>query len=135
MDDVLLNKAVIIERCLRRVDEEYAGDPARLRNFTHQDAVVLNLQRACQAAIDIAMHVLRSEHIGVPQSSANAFDLLVEAGRIEDDLARKLRGMVGFRNIAVHEYQRLDLDILEHIVLHSRGDLVEFCALFGITIR
>ena len=87
MDDVSLNKAAIIERCLRRVAEEYAGDPARLANFTYRDAIVLNLERACQAAIDMAMHVVARDHLGVPQTTGGAFDLLAEAGRIESGLA------------------------------------------------
>ncbi len=74
-EDVLLNKAAIIERCLRRIREEYTLCP-RLNNYTHIDAITLNLERACQAAIDMAMHLLASEHLGIPQSSAHAFDLL-----------------------------------------------------------
>ncbi len=63
MDDVLLIRAAIIERCLRRIGEEYALDPSRLANLTHQDAIILNLERACQAAIDMAMHVVAQEHL------------------------------------------------------------------------
>ena len=56
-DDVVLNKASIIERCLRRVREEYADNPTNLHDdITKQDAIVLNLQRACQAAIDLSRH-------------------------------------------------------------------------------
>ena len=56
-DDVVLNKTGIIERCLRRVQEEYAGNPTNLHDdITKQDAVVLNLQRACRAAIDLSRH-------------------------------------------------------------------------------
>jgi uncharacterized protein YutE (UPF0331/DUF86 family) len=62
MDDVLLNKAAIMERCLRRVAEEYAGTPSRLLDPTHQDAIVLNLERACQAAIDAAMYLVARDH-------------------------------------------------------------------------
>ncbi|MFM7245188.1 MAG: type VII toxin-antitoxin system HepT family RNase toxin [Planctomycetaceae bacterium] len=68
-DDVSLNKLAIIERCLRRVAEEYRGDPARLENFTIQDSVVLNVQRACEAAIDMAMHVIAVRRLGVPQDA------------------------------------------------------------------
>jgi uncharacterized protein YutE (UPF0331/DUF86 family) len=89
MDDVLLNKAAIIDRCLRRIDDEYASDPLRLVDFTHQDAIVLNLERACQAAIDLGMHVVAREHLGIPQGSAQAFDLLALAGKITPDLAKK----------------------------------------------
>jgi uncharacterized protein YutE (UPF0331/DUF86 family) len=134
MDDVLLNKAGIIERCLRRVAEEYAGDPARLADFTRQDAIILNLERACQAAIGLAMHVVARERLGVPQSSAQAFDLLSGAGRISPELAGKMRRMVGFRNIAIHQYQELNLEILRWIVESGRKDFVEFCAAFSLRI-
>ncbi len=133
-DDVLLNKAAIIERCLRRISEEYSGDPARLANYTHQDAIVLNLERACQAAIDSAMHILAREHLGIPQSSAQAFDLLAAAGKISPDMAAKMRAMVGLRNVAVHQYQELKLPILRVIVETGLRDIVEFCGAFGVRI-
>ena len=54
-DDVVLNKTGVIERCLQRIEDEYDGNPSNLReNLTRQDAIVLNLQRACQASIDLA---------------------------------------------------------------------------------
>jgi uncharacterized protein YutE (UPF0331/DUF86 family) len=121
MDDVLLNKAAIIERCWRRIAEEYGADASRLADFTRQDAIILNLERACQAAIDAAMHVVAREHLGVPQSSAQAFDLLRAAGRIDSRLAGRLRAMVGFRNVAIHQYQDLNIDILRRIIEGGRS--------------
>ncbi len=70
-DNVGLNKASIIEKCIRRMHEEYNAD-ITLSNCTHLDALILNIERACQAAIDLAMHVVATEHLGVPQSRANA---------------------------------------------------------------
>lgn len=59
VDDVSLNKAAIIERCVARVRQEYAGEDANLKdNQTRQDAIILNLQRACEAAIGLAMHTM-----------------------------------------------------------------------------
>ena len=59
-DDVVLNKAATIERCLQRVLNEYAGDKQNLvANQTKQDAIILNLQRACKSSIDAAMHLVR----------------------------------------------------------------------------
>jgi uncharacterized protein YutE (UPF0331/DUF86 family) len=135
VDDVRLNKAAIIERCLRRVAEEYAGNPTRLSNSTHQDAIVLNLERACQAAVDLAMYIVAQEHLGVPQTSAEAFDLLAAAERIPSELAAKLRAMVGFRNVAVHEYQKLNLEILQRVVESEGRDLIELCRAMGLTVR
>lgn len=135
MDDVLLNKAGIIERCLRRVGEEYRGDPARLEILTHQDSIVLNLERACQAAIDMAMYVVARDHLGVPQDSADAFRLLAAAGRLDAQLAERLRRMVGFRNVAIHEYQALDVRILRSIVDSRLVDFTDLCAAIGLRVR
>ena len=69
-DDVLLNKVATIERCVRRVREEYAAAGAHFAtDFTRQDAAVLNLQRACEATLDIGHYVIRREKLGLPQSS------------------------------------------------------------------
>jgi uncharacterized protein YutE (UPF0331/DUF86 family) len=110
-DDVSLNKAAIMERCIRRMREEYDADRS-LSNPTHLDALVLNIERACQAAIDLAMHVVAKDHLGMPQSSAEAFSLLKAAGRIDDTLASRLSGMTGFRNIAIHQYQDIEPDVI-----------------------
>ncbi|MBI3782123.1 MAG: hypothetical protein HY270_01860 [Deltaproteobacteria bacterium] len=65
-DDVVLNKAAILERCIARVREEYANDDRHLtENITRQDSIILNLQRACEAAVDLAMHVVRRRRLGV----------------------------------------------------------------------
>lgn len=80
-DDVLLNKVEIIERCLRRIDEEYSGHESELdTDYTRQDSIILNLQRACEAAIDAAMHVVRLRRLGIPQDSREAFVMLREGG-------------------------------------------------------
>jgi hypothetical protein len=80
-DDVILAKSEIIERCLRRIDEVYAGDPSNLHeDFTKQDSILLNIERACQAAIDMALRVVRLKHLGLPKESREAFLRPVESG-------------------------------------------------------
>ncbi len=133
-DDVSLNKAAIIERCIRRMREEYAADPA-LAAATHLDALTLNIERACQAAIDLAMHIVADEHLGMPQGSAEAFLLLQRAGKLDPSLAVRLAGMTGFRNIAIHEYQQIDPDVIHYIVREGWKDLVEFCGALGLKVR
>ena len=124
MDDVLLNKAAIIERCLHRISEEYRGYENELEtNYTKQDSIILNLLRACEASIDAAMHLVRINKIGLPQQSRDAFTLLNEKGLLDDELCTRMQAMVGFRNIAVHNYQKVSLPILRSIL---EGDLVDF---------
>jgi len=126
-DDVILNKAAIIERCVARVRQEHGGDPRNLaENLTRQDSIILNLQRACEAAIDLAMHLVRERRLGLPQESREAFDMLLEAGLIDAPLAGRLKRMVGFRNVAVHDYRKLDLQIVESIVSERLDDFLDF---------
>ena len=127
VDDVILNKAASIDRCLERVLQEYEGHQAALRtDFTRQDAIVLNLLRACEAAIDLAMHITRVQSLGVPQSSRDAFDMLASAGYIEAGLADRLKRMVGFRNIAIHNYREISLDIVEKIITERLDDFRDY---------
>jgi len=125
-NDVILNKIATIERCIKRIHEEYGDNPENLKNFTKQDSIILNIQRACEACIDLAMHTVAEKSYGIPQSSKDAFDLLLANGFIDSDLCAKLKAMVGFRNIAVHDYQKINLQIVQKIIELHLDDLKNF---------
>ena len=125
-DDVVLNKSAIVRRCLARIQEEYRGDKSRLDDFTIQDAIVLNLLRACEAVIDLAMHRVARDRLGIPQTSRDAFEILLGNGSIISSTAQAMKNMVGFRNIAVHSYQELQRPILEAILDHHLADFETF---------
>ena len=127
VDDIVVNKAAAIERSVGRITEEYAGDPANLhQNWTKQDSIILNIQRACEASIDLAMHLVRKHKLGVPQRTRDAFDMLGGSGLLAEDLASALKNMVGFRNIAIHDYQALNLAIVQSIVERHLTDFTDF---------
>ncbi len=132
-DDVLVNKAAVIERCVRRAREEYAKGPESFAgDFTRQDAAVLNIQRACEAALDMGQHVIRRDRLGAPQSARDVFSLLEASGRISPELAERMRRMAGFRNIAVHDYQALLLPIVVAIITAHLDDFLALgAALLG----
>ena len=124
MNDVIINKIATIERCLLRINVVYAevGDNLST-DFTRQDSIVLNLQRACEASIDLANYINKQKKLGIPQSSRDAFDLLFKAALLPEDVSVNLKKMVGLRNIAVHDYQELNIDIVKFIV---ENHLVDF---------
>lgn len=124
--DVILNKSTVIDRCIERIRAEYAGSPDSLLNFTKQDSIILNLLRACEASIDIAMHVIATEHAGIPQSSRNAFEILAQRNIVSPQIASAMSAMVGFRNVAVHDYQSLNIDVVRAIVERHLGDYHAF---------
>lgn len=126
-DDVLLNKAATIERSVARAREEYARDPASFAtDYTRQDAAILNIQRACEAALDMGQHLIRRERLGLPQSARDVFTLLAQAGWIPAELAEALKRMIGFRNIAVHDYQALQLPITVAIITKHLDEQLEY---------
>lgn len=79
--------------------------------------------------IDLANLLIRERALGVPQSSRDSFNLLAEARLIEPALSERLQRMIGLRNIAVHQYQILDLAIVEAVLRHDLDDLLAFCTI------
>ena len=129
VDDLLLNKAATIERCVARARQEYAAVREHFAtDFTRQDAAVLNVQRACEAALDIGHHIVRRERLGLPQSARDVFDMLSAAGWVELALADAMKRMVGFRNIAVHDYQELLLPITVSVITEHLDEFLRFTA-------
>jgi len=126
-DDVLINKAAIIERCVARAIEEYQSDPASFaNNFTRQDAAILNIQRACEAALDMGHYLIRRDRLGVPQSARDVFALLADNNWIDKSLADSLKRMIGFRKIAIHEYQNLQLPITVKIINEHLDEFLQY---------
>ncbi|NSJ92795.1 DUF86 domain-containing protein, partial [Coprococcus sp. MSK.21.13] len=107
-NDVIYNKIAIIERCINRINEVYNNNPDNLKDYTKQDSIILNIQRACEAAIDLAMHIVSEKKLGIPQNSRDAFEVLNSNNIIDNRLMKNLKSMVGFRNIAVHNYQAVN---------------------------
>lgn len=132
-DDIILNKAAIIKRCIERMLEEYQANPS-LDNYTHIDAIILNIERACQAAIDIAMHLTSRDKLGMPQSSADAFRILSDKKIISVDIAKEMISMVAYRNIAIHEYQNVEMEIVRAIVTKHYKSFERFLKEIGVNI-
>ncbi|MBP2031339.1 uncharacterized protein YutE (UPF0331/DUF86 family) [Clostridium algifaecis] len=126
MNDVILNKISVIERCIKRINDEYDNNPENLKNYTKQDSIILNIQRACEASIDLAMHIVSEKKLGIPQNSRDAFEVLFENKIIDEKLMNNLKSMVGFRNIAVHDYQTVNLDIVREVIEKHIYDLEKF---------
>ena len=126
-DDVLINIAATIERRVARAREEYAADPDGFaKNFSRQDAAILNIQRACEPALDMGLHIIRRERLGVTQSARDCFTLLAQAHWLTPAVAEQMKRMVGFRNVAVHDYQSLQLPITLNILTLHLDDFLVF---------
>ena len=123
---VILNKYESIERCINRINEEYENNPQNLEDYTKADSIILNLQRACELVIDIAAYIVATRKLGIAQSKKDNFELLLKNNLISKEVFNNMKGMIGFRNIAVHDYQDIDEEILIDVIENHLNDLKEF---------
>jgi len=124
MDEVIINKCEFIKRCIKRIEEDY--DEEFEENYTKQDAVILNIQRAIQQTIDMGAYLIKKYKFAIPKSSREIFEILEKEKIIDKDLSDNLQKMVGFRNLAIHEYTKLNLEIIEYSIKEKIWDLIEF---------
>ena len=124
MDEILINKKTSIERCIKRIHEDFNED--FLTNYTKQDSVILNIERACQAAIDMGNRLLKIKNLGLPQSNRDTFIKLEKGYIINIELSKKMQAMAGFRNISVHDYSSVNIEVVANIVQNNLQDLVDF---------
>lgn len=128
MNEIILNKKISIERCISQIQCYYAmkNDKPFEEDFLKQDAIGMNLQRMSELAIDIANYLIKTRKLGLPQDSADAFALLRRAGLISESMMENMKGMVGFRNVLVHEYKKLDLNVMVDVIEHHLFDAQDF---------
>lgn len=127
MNDIVINKIQSIQRCIQRAREEYQADPDGFDdNYSRQDASVLNILRACEQAIDLSNHTINAHKMGIPTSSAESFDLLQQQSVIDTGLSEKLKKMIQFRNTIIHQYQKMDVEIVKSVLDSGLDDLIAF---------
>lgn len=124
--DIVLARVAIIQRCLQRIQHVTQLDPTRLDDFDIEDIFVLNLQRAIQAAIDLAAHVLVRYRLELPTTLREHFQRLEQHRLISPAVSVQMQKLCGFRNIPVYDYQALARPILKSILAEHLHDLEDF---------
>jgi uncharacterized protein YutE (UPF0331/DUF86 family) len=125
--DVLYRKIAAIERHLARIREkrEVALNEF-LADLDRQESILFNLHMAIQNCVDIAAHIVNEEGFGIAGSANELFYLIEEKGLLNPDLTERMVRSVGFRNILVHEYSKVDLEIVYQVAKHDIQDLEDF---------
>jgi uncharacterized protein YutE (UPF0331/DUF86 family) len=123
--ELVAKKLALIDTSVREL--ETMARPERIAtDIREQRFVQHTLQIAIQAALDAASHVVSDDRLGEPTTYRELFDLLEKAGYISAELAGELAKMAGFRNVLVHGYDDVDLDIVRDIVENRLSDLTQF---------
>jgi len=128
MDWVLIDqKLEALRRATNRITAHCPEDSETLaHDYDAQDIVSLNLTRAVQLCVDIANHVLSESDLPAPETMGQSFDRLFELGVIDQQLSSKMKKSVGFRNLAVHNYDAIDWAIVHAISKHHLTDFKDF---------
>jgi uncharacterized protein YutE (UPF0331/DUF86 family) len=122
--EVVEQKLESLRRCLLRVETKCPSEALVLAaDFDLQDIVSLNLSRAVQLSVDIGAHLIASMEVPPPGTMGQTFDLLAQQGVLSKELGNSLKKSVGFRNIAIHNYDNTNWHIVHSIV---KNHLVEF---------
>ena len=125
--EVVEQKLESLRRCLRRIETKCPVDAATLAaDIDLQDIISLNLSRAVQLCVDIGAHLIAGKDVPAPDTMGQTFDLLGQTGLLNATLATNLKKAVGFRNIAVHNYEAINWQIVHSIVKYHLADFAEF---------
>jgi uncharacterized protein YutE (UPF0331/DUF86 family) len=130
MDQRLIKeKLESLRRCVGRVEEKRAGTHESLATDPdRQDIIALNLTRAIQICVDLGAHLLAGTDCAAPQSMAETFTRLADAQIISESLGKSMRAAVGFRNVAVHQYQAIDWAMVHQLTHEQLDDFRAFAA-------
>ncbi|MBK9161504.1 MAG: DUF86 domain-containing protein [Nitrosomonadales bacterium] len=133
--EVVEQKLESLRRCLQRIETKCPSEASTLvADMDLQDIVALNLSRAVQISVDIGAHLIAGMEVPPPDTMGQTFDVLAQAGFLSDTLAINLKKAVGFRNIAVHNYEKIDWIIVHGIVKHHLADFSEFARIVAIKL-
>jgi len=126
-EETAAQKITSLQRCVSQARKALAEAGQEFKtSYLLQDAAILNIIRACETSIDLANMLIREKRLGIPTESRESFTILVREKLIEAELGRRMEKMVGFRNLAVHRYRDLDLDIVEAVIRKNLDDLLTF---------
>jgi len=127
--DLILAKSGSVKRHIDRIKARSVADMATFqRDLDRQESIAFNMHLAIQNCMDIAAHIISEEGFGIPGSAGEMFFLLQENGFLSADLADKMVKAVGFRNLLVHEYEKIDLQRLHRAAEKNVDDLMEYLA-------
>jgi uncharacterized protein YutE (UPF0331/DUF86 family) len=128
MDRFLIEeKLEALRHCVQRLRNKCPEQAERLiQDEDLQDIIAINLARAVQLCVDIAVHIIAETDEHAPNTMAEAFEALHRLGVLSPTTAGKMKQAVGFRNIAVHSYEKIDWEIVQSICTHRLEDFREF---------
>ncbi len=125
--NIVARKLESLRKCVARIEEKRPVDAEALTmDVDAQDIISINLERAIQVCVDMANHIVADQEGPPAETMGEAFDYLVKEGIIGDGIAARMRAAVGFRNLSVHAYDRIDWTRVYRIIADDIHDFRDF---------
>jgi len=86
------------------------------------------LHLACEACIDTAAHIISRQGLREPRDNKDLFQILFESSIISAPVHEAMVKMSRFRNIVVHDYARIDPEIVVGILKKNLVDFKRFAS-------
>jgi uncharacterized protein YutE (UPF0331/DUF86 family) len=96
------------------------------KNWKTQRIVERTLQILVEECIDIANHIIADEGMRLPAGYADTFQVLMENGIINKKLSATMEKMAKFRNVVIHQYEKIDPAIVVTILRRDLGDFEKY---------
>lgn len=115
-----------LEEHLLTIDEMSFTLEELLSDIDIQHLIERRLQLCIEICIDIASHIAAEQKLPGREKASDVFLLLGKHKIIDEKLAQKLAKAVGFRNILIHEYAKINHQLIYHYYKKDLDDLRKF---------
>jgi uncharacterized protein YutE (UPF0331/DUF86 family) len=114
--EILSPQIDTIARCIERIESKKPVVLEDLKtDFDLQDVISFNLRRIIQASVNIAGMIISKTSSPAPLEMAESFETLKALKFIDEACCIRMKKSVGFRNLMVHEYEKIDWQIVFQI--------------------
>ncbi|MBC8387423.1 MAG: DUF86 domain-containing protein [Actinobacteria bacterium] len=120
-----------LEEHLLTIDQMSFTLEELLSSIDIQHLIERRLQLSIEICIDIASHIAAEKKLPGRERAADVFLLLGKHKIIDEKLAEKLAKAVGFRNILIHEYAKINHHMVYHYYKQDLDDLRKFAQQIG----
>ncbi|HVG83563.1 MAG TPA: DUF86 domain-containing protein [Vicinamibacterales bacterium] len=125
--DLILRRLASLETYLDQLAPYRGIDADGYRaDWKTQRIVERTLHLAIETCMDVADHIVADRRLRVPETGAESFEILADAGLLPAPLGTALASMVGFRNVLVHDYTRIDPAIVVRVLSSDLADVERF---------
>ncbi len=125
-DEKIVRKLSFMQKCVSYLKSVDSRSNELETNYEMRSAAERNFQLVIESAIEIGEIIISEEGFERPKDYETVFLILGKEGIIPEDFAKEFAQAAGFRNVLVHMYEEVNIDILHMFLTEKLEDFNEF---------